>query len=99
MNPITPSSREIIQSPIEIGSDEIVPYQLNIPASWGNASNPMITPDLIVSDGPEMQGARKILFTIDALNNLTPGEDCRVEIRFDIPDGCLECWGLWQCKQ
>ena len=99
MNPLTTSSREIIESPIEIGCDEVVPYKLTVPVSWGNPiSNPIIEPLHVVSSGPTVQG-RTILFSIDARHCLNPGEDCRIEIQFDIPGGVLEAWGIWQCKR
>lgn len=97
MNPTTPSIREIIESPIEIGNREIVPYLLTIPPSWGNISNPTIFGDFDVS--ATTQGVRAILFTIDALNNMEAGKDYRFEICFDIQCGhTLEAWGIWRCK-
>lgn len=96
MNPTTPSVREIVESPIEIGNSEIVPYELTIPATWGNVSNPTIAGPFAISAAT--QGARKILFTVDALNNMIAGNDYRFEVCFDIPGGTLEAWGIWQCK-
>lgn len=98
------SSREIVESPLEIGIDEIVPYDLTIPASRGTPSSPSIVvkdSDLntvagVITTGPTVDG-QVISFTMTAAT-LTLNADYRVEIKYNVTGGTLEDWGTWMVR-
>lgn len=97
------SRREIEQSPVEIGIDEIVPYTLTVPSSWGTAGNPSIvakdTDGNIVADviSGESVTSNVISFIVDG-TALTVNNDYRIEIKFDVSGGTLEAWGIWSAR-
>lgn len=99
------SSRKIIEAPVEIGEQEIVPYTLTIPSTWGVPTSPTA----IVKDsaGATVSGgisgtttvvASVISFTVDG-TTLTVDAEYRVEVKFTVPGGTLEAWGKWVCRQ
>jgi hypothetical protein len=101
VNPLTPSDREIIQSPIEIGADEIVSYTLTVPISWsvGALSLPVIRTRRNFPFVAAILG-RTIKFTIDAKTYFEAGQDYRLDIKFETLTGDeLVAWGIWQCKE
>ena len=97
------SRRKINQSPAEIGIDEIVPYTLTVPASWGTATNPSaVAKD---SDGNIVASvisgvsitSNVVSFIVDG-TALTENQDYRIEIKFDVSGGTLEAWGIWSAR-
>jgi len=99
------SRRRIEQSPTEIGIDEIVPYTLTVPSSWGTAANPTAVtkthPDGTIVPGVisgVSVASNVISFTMTG-SVLTVNNDYRNEIKFDVSGGTLEAWGIWQCKE
>jgi hypothetical protein len=98
------SRRKINQSPIEIGIDEIVPYTLTVPSSWGTASDPTAiakdsSGDTVAAVVSGVGVASNVIsFTVTG-SALTVNNDYRIEIKFDVSGGTLEAWGIWQCKE
>lgn len=102
--PSMPVSKRVINnSPFEIGVDEIAPYTLTVPASWGTVTSPGVVAKS--SNGTVMSSivsnisvaSNVISFTITAAT-LTVDQDCRIEIKFNVTGGTLEAWGIWQVR-
>lgn len=99
------TSRKIIEAPLEVGEDEVVPYTLTIPSTWGTPTSPAaIVKD---SDGATVSGgisgsvtvvSSVISFTVDG-TVLTVNTDYRVEVQFSVAGGTLEAWGPLLCRQ
>lgn len=99
------TSRKIVEAPLELGGDEIVPYTLTVPAKWGIPTSP--TAIVKDSDGATVSGGISgspsvvgsvISFTIDG-TVLTVNTDYRVEVQFTVSGGMLEAWGQLLCRQ
>ena len=97
------SVRRIDQSPIEIGIEEIVPYTLTIPTTWGVPTSPGgvakdsegdIVASVVTSITVTLQ---VIAFTVNGAM-LTENQDYRIEIKFSVSGGTLEAWGIWSAK-
>ena len=96
--------RKINESPVEIGTEEIAPHILTIPTSWGAPTNPsgVAKKD---SDGDVVANViaaitvtlNVIAFTVDG-TVLMENQDYRIEIKFDVPGGTLEAWGIWSAR-
>jgi hypothetical protein len=102
--PSMPISKRVINnSPFEIGVDEIAPYTLTIPTSWGTATNPVVT--VKNAQGASLSGISSsvsvsnnvISFTLDG-TAMTINNDFRVEFKFDVTGGALEVYGIWQSR-
>ena len=98
--------RRIKESPIEIGVDEVVPYTLTIPDSWGTASSPTVvvknSDDVTISgaiSGTPTITSNVLSFTVDAASALVAGRDYRLEAKFSVTGGTLEAWGEWQVRK
>jgi hypothetical protein len=97
------SKRKINESPIEIGIDEIVPYTLTIPASWGTATNPSAVAkdaagDVVAGVVSSVSVTSNIITFIVNGTVLTENADYRIEIKFNVSGGTLEAWGIWSAR-
>jgi hypothetical protein len=97
------SVRRIVQTPIEIGIEETVPYTLTIPTSWGVPTSPSAVAkdsdgDIVASVVTAITVTLQVIaFTVDG-SALTENEDYRIEIKFDVSGGTLEVWGIWSAR-
>lgn len=103
--PSMPISKRVINnSPFEIGIDEIAPYTLTIPTTWGTATSPSVvvkSPNgTVVSDiASSISVASNVIsFTITAAT-LALNTDYRIEIKFSVSGGTLEAYGIWQVRE
>ena len=98
------SRRRIEQSPTEIGTEEIVPYTLTVPPSWGTVASPTAVAkdadgDIVASVISGVSVASNVIsFTVDG-TALTVNNDYRIEIKFDVSGGTLEAWGIWSVRE
>ncbi len=97
------TQRRIDQSPIEIGTEEIAPYILTIPSSWGVPTSPTgvakdSNRDVVASVVDSIAATLQVIsFTING-TALTVNNDYRIEIKFDVSGGTLEAWGIWSAR-
>lgn len=94
------STREIIESPWEQGSDEIRAYSLTTTPWGGTPSSPVVKlyelPDFTDRTSTLLSGAASIVgdvITTPAVTGLTNGTRYRLEIKFVTGGRTEEAWG------
>ena len=100
------SIREVVQSPIEQGADEIIFYQITTTPWASSPSSPTVqvfdlSDELDVTSTVMPSGSASVasdVITLPALRSLTSGEDYRVEVKFVAEGNTWEAFFVVKCR-
>lgn len=104
------SKREIVESPIEQGVDEIIPYTLTVPTSWGTLSSvsgvvlKTVNPDGTYTDvsATNLTGSNSVasqVITTKSVTTLTANTDYRLEIKFVCGSKTYEAYCIIKARE
>jgi hypothetical protein len=101
--------REILESPVEQGTDENITYNLNT-APWGGSPDSVDSVDVfLIENGGFTDVTDDVctstaeinddIITLPAISGLDAGKTYRVEVLYTSGASQLEAWGLIYCTR
>ena len=100
-------AREINESPLVQGADEIITYQLTT-TPWGSTPSSISVKAYKITGGGNTDVTSTVLsgsaaavgdvITLPILQALTKGEEYQIEIKFSVAGNTLECYMVVDCN-